>query len=228
VTASGASGKEGKGAVRWRKRLKRRLRLARPYQVKRAGGAGARWELISSQLDDGDRSLLDVGSNIGSMTRLAADSGRFAVGVEPEAGLVRKARRRHADAPHLGFVRLGIDPESVQTLPAFDVVLCLSVHHYWVRTFGAEAAWRIVGGLLARARRKRFFEPASVKRKFGSPDLPFRDLDREAIAEYNTKRLEAVAAPGQAVRLLGETACRPREPFRMMFLVERAAARSDG
>jgi hypothetical protein len=78
-----------------------------------------------------------------------------------------------------------------------------------------------VGGLLGRARSKLFFEPASVQRKYGGAGLDFEDLDRDAIVEYNTKRLHALAAPDQQVRVLGETRCLPGEPFRMVFLVER-------
>jgi len=203
------------------KQAKRTLGLARPYQIKRSGGADERWELIRPQLSDSDRSVLDVGSNIGSMTMLAAAGGRFALGVEPEARLVRASWRQARGVSSIGFVRMRIDPQSVLTLPEFDVVLCLSVHHYWVRIFGEDPAWQIVGELLRRARKKLFFEPASVKRKFGSKHLDFEDLDREAIVEYNTKHLEAAAGPDQSIRVLGETPCRPREPFRMMFLIDR-------
>jgi hypothetical protein len=100
------------------------------------------------------------------------------------------------------------------------------VHHYWVRIFGEDPAWQIVGELLRRARKKLFFEPASVKRKFGSKHLDFEDLDREAIVEYNTKHLEAAAGPDQSIRVLGETPCRPREPFRMMFLIDRPSTQA--
>ncbi len=101
------------------------------------------------------------------------------------------------------------------------MIFCLSVHHYWVQLHGEDAAWRIVGELAARARNKFFFEPASVKRKFGGAPLDFEDLDRNEIVEYNVKHLENVSAADQVVRVLGETRCRPSEPFRMMFLVER-------
>jgi SAM-dependent methyltransferase len=215
-----------KGIKRAGKRAKLAFGLARPYQVKREGGADARWELIAPHLAEADRSVLDVGSNLGAMTVRAAAGGRFAIGVEPAARLVQTARRQARGAGAVGFVNMKIDRQSVLTLPEFDVVLCLSVHHYWVRDFGEAQAWQIVGELLRRARHRFFFEPASVKRKFGSPDLDFADLDREAIVEYNTKHLEAVAAPDQTIRVLGETPCRPREPFRMMFLVERPAAQA--
>ena len=214
----------GKRAKRLGKRLKLWLGLARPYQRKRADGTDERWQLIRRELDAGDRSLLDIGSNLGVLTELAAGEGLFALGVEPDFRLVRAARRRTRSARSVGFVCAAVDPDSVAALPACDVVLCLSVHHYWVRAFGEEAAWRIMGVLLARARRKLFFEPASVKRKFGAAAPDFEDLDREAIVEYNVKHLESLLAPDQRVRFLGETRCRPREPFRLVFLIERRPA----
>jgi SAM-dependent methyltransferase len=210
-----------KRGKRLAKRLKLSLGLARPYQNKRAGGAQERWELIRRELNDRDRSILDIGSNAGVMTELAAAGHRFALGIEPDPRLLRIARKRTRKASMLGFVRGAIDPNTVLMLPEFDVVFCLSVHHYWVPLYGEVAAWRIIGGLLARSRNKFFFEPASVKRKYGRADLDFKDLDRNAIVEYNVKHLESVASPDQSIRVLGETRCRPREPFRVMFLVER-------
>jgi SAM-dependent methyltransferase len=203
------------------KQLKLRLGLARPYQSKRRGGADERWELIHRELSEEDRSILDIGSNLGGMSQLAAAHGRFALGVEPDARMVRAARRRTRAAANIAFIQTAIDPDTVLMLPRFDVVFCLSVHHYWVSRYGENTAWWIIAELLARARRKFFFEPASVNRKYGDSDLDFQDLDRESIVEYNVKNLGLVASPDQSIRVLGETQCRPKEPFRMMFLVER-------
>lgn len=203
------------------KKLKLSLQLARPYQNKRTGGAEERWALMSGEIDESDRSVLDVGSNLGMMTELAAAGGRFAIGVEPSPQLIRIARRRTRAATALGFVQMGIDPDNALTLPEMDVVFCLSVHHYWVAMYGEDVAWKIVGDIMSKGRKKVFFEPASVKRKYGGAPLDFEDLNREEIVEYNMKRLESVAAPDQTIRVLGETPCRPKEPFRMMFLIER-------
>ena len=204
-----------------RKRIKRSLGLGKRYQEKRVAGTAARWEMIQRELDACDRSLLDLGSNIGAMTELAASEGRFALGLEPEPTLFGKALKRARGQESLAFMRYGINPESVLALPAFDVVLCLSVHHHWVRSFGESAAWQIVGELLRRSRNKFFFEPASVKWKCGAQDLDFEDLDTESIVEYNVKHLEAVSEADQSIRLLGETACLGTEPFRLLFLIER-------
>jgi SAM-dependent methyltransferase len=205
-----------------RKRIKHSLGLGKPYQEKRVAGTAERWEMIRRELDARDRSLLDLGCNVGAMTELAASGGRFALGLEREPRLFGEALKRARGQESLAFMCYGIDPESVLALPAFDVVLCLSVHHHWVRNFGEGAAWQIVGELLRRSRSKFFFEPASVKRKCGTQDLDFEDLDTETIVEYNVKHLEAVAEAGQSIRLLGETACLGTEPFRLLFLIERS------
>ena len=204
------------------KRLKLGLGLARAYQNKRIGGVDQRWELIRPELDELDRSTLDIGSNLGGMSRLVAGEGHFVVGVEPSTSLVRSARQQARQLSNIAFAQTAIDPESVRKLPRFDVVFCFSVHHYWVPLYGEDTTWQIIGELVSRARNKFFFEPASVKRKYGGADLDFEDLDREAIVEYNVKHLERVIAPDQRIRVLGETQCRPKEPFRMMFLVERS------
>ncbi len=92
------------------------------------------------------------------MTELAAAGGRFAIGVEPNPRLVKIARRRTRDATALGFVQMGIDPENARSLPEVDVVFCLSVHHYWVALHGEDVAWRMVGDILSRGRKKAFFQ----------------------------------------------------------------------
>jgi SAM-dependent methyltransferase len=205
-----------------RKRIRKLLRLGGGYQSDRSEGTEERWRLIRSHLDEDDRSLLDVGCNLGVMTRRAADAGRFALGIEPGRDLVRAAMAKAAKTKSAAFMHFEVDPSSVLLLPRFDVTLCLSVQHYWMRSFGEEAAWRIVGELLRRTDRKMFFEPASIKSKYGNPDLPFEDLDRDAIVEYNVKKLQSLLPEGGSVEHLGETPCLGREPFRLMFLVDRS------
>src|SRR5262245_41064551 len=107
-----------KAPKRIAKQLKRSLGLGKAYQSKRAAGTDERWQLIRGELDAADRSLLDVGSNLGVLTELAAGEGRFALGVEPDPRLVAAARRRTRGVGSLGFVRAAVDPDSVATLPA--------------------------------------------------------------------------------------------------------------
>lgn len=206
---------------RVRKRVRRFLRLDPPYQAKRVAGTDRRWDLISERLGPDDRSLLDIGCNLGVLTRRAAEANLFAVGIEPDKRFLRRAQRRNQDVPNLAFALGYLTPEVVKNLPTFDVILCLSVHHSLARAYGLDAAWEIVGQLMARSRRHFFFEPASIRHKYrlAAPDIV--DNDRESISNYNIERLRALASPEQVVEYVGESACLGNEPFRHLFHVGR-------
>lgn len=203
------------------RKLRRSLGWTEPYQAKRIGGTELRWEIIAGQLGADDRSLLDVGCNLGVLTRKAAESGRVSLGIDIDRRFIQKARAMHRGVPGLAFMFLDIGPETVRTLPECDVTLCLSVHHHWAKQFGLERSWEMVRVLLARTRRKLFFEPASIRSKYkeSAPDIV--DLDRQSIIETTMDQLRAAAAPDHTVSYLGESPCLGKEPFRLLFLVDR-------
>ena len=142
------------------------------YQSKRIHGTEQRWEMISARLDDKDRSLLDIACNLGMMTRSAADKGLLALGIDYSARAVDTAYETYREIPNLAFMRFEITPESASKVPNFDVTLCLSVYHYWMQIYGEATAWSIVAQLIARSRRKFFFEPASLLKKYGANPPP--------------------------------------------------------
>jgi SAM-dependent methyltransferase len=194
------------------------------YQDKRAEGNEQRWEIIRAQLGAEDGSLLDVGCNAGLLTRRAAERGLVALGCDIMPAAVARATRIHRGTPGLAFMQLEITPQTIARLPSFDVVLCLSVHHYWVKAFGEAAAWDMMRTLVGKARRKLFFEPASRHTKY-KPVVPdFVELDRGSIERYNTERLRAAAGTEHAVTCLGATSGVGKEVFRVMFLVDKGAA----
>lgn len=206
--------------------LRRRAseRKSKPlYQAKRSLGTEQRWELISSHLDERDQSLLDIGCNIGQLTRYAADKGLLSLGIDPLQRAIASAREANHDVPHLAFMRSEVTPETVAKIPSFDVILCLSVYHYWMEFYGEAAAWSLVERLIARSRRKFFFEPASLLKKYGAHPPPgVADLHREGLADYHVRRLREAAGAGWTVLQLGETACLGRESFRLLFLLTRS------
>src|SRR5439155_25126778 len=111
-----------------------------------------RLDLISAQLEEGDQSLLDIGCNLGRMTRFAADRGLFSLGIDSAQRAIASASEANRDVPHLAFMRYEIAPETVAKLPSFDVILCLSVYHYWMQLHGETAAWSMVARLIERSR----------------------------------------------------------------------------
>ena len=157
------------------------------------------------------------------LTRYAADKGLLAVGIDPLPRAIAGAREANRDVPHLAFMRGEITPETVAKIPSFDVILCLSVYHYWMQLYGEATTWSLVGRLIERSRRKFFFEPASLLKKYGAHPPPgVADLDREGFVAYHLTRLRKAAGAGWTVRHLGETACLGRESFRLLFLLTRS------
>ncbi|MCZ7627411.1 MAG: hypothetical protein C3F12_04115 [Candidatus Methylomirabilota bacterium] len=192
-----------------------------PYQEKRRGGMDNRWAMISGEISAGDGTLLDLGCNVGVFTRKAAEAGLIALGIDTDAGVVKKARALHQDVPGLGFMIMNLGPREIARLPEFDVTLCLSVHHYWARLFGLEVSWEMIRTLLTHTRSKLFFEPASIRSKYKESAPDIIDLDRNSIINTNVTALRRVAPAGYTVRYLGETPCIGKEPFRLLFIAER-------
>lgn len=192
-----------------------------PYQIERAEGTDKRWKMIHTNIRSADRNLLDLGCNLGLLARRAADAGLLTLGVDVDASLIRKARSRHRHVQNLSFVCLELNPETIKGLPKFDIILCLSVHHYWARNYGLEKSWEMMSTLLGKTRSRLFFEPASLREKYWDNAPKIVDLDRQSIINYNMARLTDLANNGEAVHHLGETPCLGRESFRLLFVVER-------
>ena len=192
------------------------------YQSKRTLGTEQRLAMISTCWDDKDQSLLDIACNLGQMTRYAADKGLLALGIDYSSRAITAASNAHNGIPNLAFMRFEITPESASKIPSFDVTLCLSVYHYWMEIYGEATAWSMVAQLIERTRRKFFFEPASLLKKYGANPPPgVADLDREGLIDYHLNRLRSVAKQHWSAVHLGETKCLGREPFRLLFMVSK-------
>ncbi len=208
---------------RIKKRAKHTLGVKRrlPYQTERTEGTDKRWEIINNYLQPEDRNILDLGCNLGILTHRAAESGLLAIGIDVDNSFIQKARSRFRKIPNLSFLCIDINPDTISFLPEFDVILCLSVHHYWAKYYGLEKSWEMMATLLSKTRNKLFFEPAGQKKKYGQNAPNIIDFDRDSIIQYSTQCLNRMVTKGQSVRYLGETPCIGREPFRFIFLVER-------
>ena len=117
---------------------------------------------------------------------------------------------------------MAIDSTNVETLPAFDVVLCLSVHHNWVDAEGPEKAADILRALVKRSNRVMVFEGPARQERFGSFDPGFVDNDEASVTayyeEYLAKELGDLVS---RIEPLGKPANHDPEPYRWAWALHR-------
>jgi SAM-dependent methyltransferase len=195
----------------------RRLGVTTFYQLKRPEGTEERWKLIDANLDESDRSLFDVGCNVGQFTARAAQRGIFSVGADLQLPAVAEALKSNGGQANLAFGNWSFSPDNIRGIPHFDVILCLSVHHYWHRAYGEEQCWEMVRHL-ARSAGKFFFEPSVRLKKYGqTPPTGFVEGNS---AHLEDRIREEITGPlGKSVVFLGETEAPGDERFRPLFLI---------
>jgi len=167
-------------------------------------------------------SVLDIGCNEGLITNHFSDLGKFAVGIDISPFFTRNMLRQLHAPKVAAFGTLKLTPESVQTLPTFDMMLVLSVHHWWVKEYGDRVAQEMVKVLIARTRRYFVMEFSSIRDKYGYPEGRFVDNDEQSVTAYARRWLEEID-PGLDIRHLGanrETT--GRERLRHLMLVAKA------
>jgi SAM-dependent methyltransferase len=103
---------------------------------------------------------LDVGCNNGFFSAKLAARGVFTIGLDPDEDLVRLAQvyALETKTDKLAYSLMQVDPDNVCLLPRVDVVLLLSVMHYWVETYGLETAKRMLSVLWDKTRVCMYFE----------------------------------------------------------------------
>ena len=190
-------------------------RSGQPFQTRRSEQTQKKWELIAQNLSDSDASLLDIGCDAGHLTANAAERGILSIGVdryEKFEGARERAHTLSKERTDLGFVNKGLTPGNMDSLPETDVVLLLSVYHYWYREFGREAAEEMLGSLSGSD--KIFFSSTSLKRRYDprefdehsrkKPELPtFTDRDQKEVIQYHEDLLRSSLRGNYQIEYLG-------------------------
>ena len=205
----------------WSRQIKRTARILRLkpfYQEQRSEAADHRWNLIVEHLRSSDRTLLDIGCNIGELAARCAARGIFTMGIDALDEVIAHAVRRHKGKENLLFGIYSLDPSSVRRLPHADVMLCLSVHHYWHRSYGEAACWEMVAEILGKTPRL-FFEPASSHIRYGATPPAFSNMDESSIDEYVFDNFTRLVKDNRKIEKLGRTPSIRQESFRTMYLI---------
>lgn len=193
-----------------------------PFQIKRSEQTEKRWKLIESELSEDDDNLLDIGCDAGVLTSKAARTGRLAIGIDRHEvahsqkkfpGAFEHALNLTRDMKNLGFVNMEITPDNVDSLPSTDVVLLLSVYHYWYREFGKATAERMLSTF--KGANLIFFSSTSVKRRYDPSnykagtdeveEIPdFVDRDKKSVNDYHKRVLSSTLGDDYSIRHLGD------------------------
>jgi SAM-dependent methyltransferase len=177
-----------------------------------------RLALLDEAVPEDADSLLDLGCAEGHLTAEFADRGLFSIGVERQAHVVASARRSNAGHPNLGFLQYEITPETIDTLPQFEVVFLLTVYHHWVNEFGWEDAEAMLRSLGSTCDTLVFENP---DRPVDRPALD--GVDGEDTAAYFTAYFETVFDGDVTVEFLGRTDYKGEERDDILCAVDTAA-----
>ena len=195
----------------------------RSYQAKVASGREQRWAMFDAAIPHDARNLLDVGCNRGEHTAHFASRGLWSVGIDIDRRLVQEAVERNAAVSHCGFMTMEITPESVTTLPTFDVVLVLSVHHNWIKAYGPEVAGSMLAAVMGRTGKVLIFEGAARRERYGDHPPDFVDNDEASVTAHLEGYLRRHVGPtATRIEPLGKApALGEREPYRWSWAAYR-------
>lgn len=163
-----------------------------------------RYKIIDTEMKTCS-SVLDIGCNLGILTSMIGESGRFAVGVEKNPKAVKNAYYYHNDndLSNFSIMNKEVTAENIQSFPQFDYVILFSVYHQMYKYMGERKAERLLNKIVGVARKKVFFEAAGQKSKYGDENLSFTDFDEDSIVEYNSEMLKTAIDCEVEIKYLG-------------------------
>ena len=167
-------------------------------------------------------SVLDIGCNEGLITKHFSEQGKFCVGIDVAPYFLRGVLQdlHRGNTPAFGVFNL--ERRNIELLPPFDLVLLLSVHHWWVKAHGDAHARDMVAALLDRTNHYLVMEFSSIADKYGYSEPKFIDHDESSIKEYASAWLKQIDST-LAITYLGRNReTEGRERFRYIFLVSKS------
>ena len=191
-----------------------RINLMNDKKTYQPGAALQKWNIIKRNLNENDKTFLDIGCNSGYLVKKAHEKGLKSNGVEANEKYI-------PDSMKDVIKNNTLTPDNIRYIRRYDVVCLLSVNQQWNSNYGAEKEKKMIKMAGQKANIKFFFQPASIKSKY--KDAPaIVDNNETSIKNYYTKLLSELF-PSDNVKYLGKTTLTTKkEPFRLMFLVEKA------
>ncbi len=103
--------------------------------------------ILSNISHDMPKSVLDLGCNRGFFPlKMSSDNDCFSVGVDHDwfELLYAKALAEKYKIGNAVFINKEINIEFLDTLPVFDMTVCTSIFHHWVKNYGKEDAFKMM------------------------------------------------------------------------------------
>ncbi len=195
-----------------------RTKLGREKDFQEKAGIDERLAQLDRAVPADTSSLVDIGCNLGMITAHFAERGAFSIGIDIGQRLIERANARHAAVANCGFMTMNLTPDNIATLPVFDTMLLLSVHHNWVQLYGPDDAGEMLRALSAKAGKTLIFEGPSRRGRYANHPPEFVDNDEASVTAYHEGYLQKyLGSEFSRIEPLGKTTCwgeGDREPYR--------------
>lgn len=167
------------------------------YQARRTD-VEHRYELIKDGIDGEGESLLDIGCAEGYLTTQFAEDGYFSLGIDMSVSRLERARKSNPKPTSPQFIYLELNPDNIEKLPEFAVVLLLTVYHHWNDAFGLEASERMLKTLASKSD-ILLFEPPGWE----IDGITVPEEESGSIEDYYQSYLEELFPESVVVNFLG-------------------------
>lgn len=187
-----------------------------------------KFKMIADSIDCAAVSnVLDVGCNEGCVTAEFAKLGKFCVGVDTGPVYLNQVLANVNDSFKNSTAAYGVfvvNDSNVNSIPNFDLILLLSVHHQFVNMFGDDYAKDLVKSLIHKSNRYFVIEFAATNKKYGYSDERFRDNDEASVRHYAEEWIADLGVD-RSLKYIGRnrehSASTSAEPYRFSYLLTK-------
>ena len=119
-----------------------------PFSKKNRAGRDTydRYNAILSNINETPKSVIDLGCNRGFFVLKTAAEGSISIGVDHDwfEIIYARALAEKNNTSNALFMNAEINSSFIDKLPSFDMVVCTSIFHHWVRIYGKEEAFKMM------------------------------------------------------------------------------------
>jgi hypothetical protein len=142
----------------------------------RAHGSETRWEAMRPVLEANSvGGAVDIGACEGYFSLMLAEAGVSTIALEGKPANFRTTLYavRRSGLANIGVLALVLTPENVEMMPSADCILCLSIWHHFVRSYGLEAATAMLQAIWRKTGVVMFFDTGEEEMTpdYGLPEM---------------------------------------------------------